>query len=214
MLNIYLSYRPEDKPMLVKAIYERLVHEFGASSISKDVNKKRDISRPDAPNPRGEVEWAINRCDVMLVIIGNHWVMDRQGNRHMTNLQDPVLQELSFAFLRKDLPIIPVLIDNAKFPSEAKLEMVLRPLAMKNAAIVRDGEDFERDMMHLIDQINKLAAGQISGVRTLTEPEGNPNQFAANSIRRSQTIAIIGLSIGMAIGLLILAVLLLYSVPQ
>ena len=214
MLNIYLSYRKEDNPLLVKRIYDKLANEFGASSVSKDVYDSRDILKPSAPNPIGEVQWAINRCDVMLVIIGKHWLVDKFGKTLLNNPQDLILQELGFAFTRKGLPIIPVLIDGAKAPTEAQLGPALRVLALKNPAMVRDSDEFERDMMRLMDQLNKLVSGQISGVRSLTEPEGEPEEFSANIVKRRQSITFMGIAIGAGIGLLILALLLLQSVPQ
>lgn len=214
MLNIYLSYRKEDNPLLVRKIYDVLAREFGANSITKDVHYTRDVLKPAPPNPMGEVQWAINRCDVVLVIIGRNWFTDKQGNTLMSNTQDMVLQELGFAFTRKGLPIIPVLIDGAKAPTEAQLGVALKLLALKNPAMVRDGEEFDRDMMRLIDQLNKLVSGQISGVRSLAEPENEPESFDANIVQHRKTITFLGLAIGGLIGLAILAILLLQSVPQ
>ncbi|MCL4256886.1 MAG: hypothetical protein KJ043_24220 [Anaerolineae bacterium] len=216
MLNIYVSYRKEDNPLLVKRIYEVLVREFGGNSVVKDVFYARDILKPTPANPMGEVQWAINRCDVMLIIIGRYWFTDKAGNRLLADTKDLILQELGFAFTRKGLPIIPVLIDNAKAPTEAQLGPALRILALKNPAVVRDGAEFERDMMRLIDQLNKLVSGQISGVRTLTdnEPEADAEPFDANIAHRRKTITMLGLAIGGGIGLIILALLVLQSIPK
>ena len=214
MLNIYLSYRKEDNPILARKIYDVLAREFGANSITKDVHYTRDVLKPIPPNPMGEVQWAINRCDVVLVIIGRNWFTDKQGNNLMSNPQDVVLQELGFAFTRKGLPIIPVLIDGAKAPTEAQLGPALKILALKNPAIVRDGEEFDRDMMRLVDQLIKLASGQISGVRSLAEPDGEPESFNANIVRSRKVITFLGLALGALIGLTILAILLIQSVPK
>jgi hypothetical protein len=216
MLNIYVSYRKEDNPLLVGRIYDTLVREFGSSSVIKDVYYARDILKPDAPNPIGEVQWAINRSDVMLVIIGRYWLTDRAGNRLLTDPDDLILQELGFAFTRKGLPIIPVLIDDAKAPTEAQLEPALKILAFKNPAVVRDGNEFERDMMRLIDQLNKLVSGQISGIRALTEnePRDDVEAVDANILKRRKVITMLGLAVGGLIGLAILAFLLLQSIPK
>ncbi len=216
MLNIYVSYRKEDNPLLVRRIYDTLVREFGANSVVKDVFYARDILKSTPTNPIGEVQWAINRCDVMLVIIGRYWFTDKAGNPLLADIKDLILQELGFAFMRKGLPIIPVLIDDAKAPTEAQLGPALRALAFKNPAIVRDGAEFDRDMMRLIDQLNKLVSGQISGVRTLTEnePEADSQLLDANVIQRRKTITLLGLAVGGAIGLMILAFLVLQSIPK
>ena len=212
MLNIYLSYRQEDKPLLVKRIYEVLAHEFGANSVVKDVFYTRDLLKQASPNPFGEVQWAINRCEVVLVIIGRQWFTDSQGHSLLTNPKDLIAQELGFVFTRKGLPIIPILIDGAKAPSEAQLGTTFRLLALKNAAIVRDGAEFDRDMMHLIDQLNKLVSGQISGVRSLSEPE-NDEELASMIVRRNTNRYV---AVGIAFGffILILALLILQNAPQ
>lgn len=212
MFTIYLSYRPQDSPMLVKDITDRLMKEFGESSIVKDVHQKRDIANPQAHNPQGAMQWAINQCDVMVIIMGRYWLVDKQGNPLLENPQDLVSQELNFAFLRQGLPIIPVLIDGAKMPTEPRLMNALRLLTSKNPAVIR-ANDFDRDMAHLIDQLKKLASGQISGVRTFAEPDNEPDEFSANALKRKNGIALLGLAFGTAIGLLIVAILLLQSVP-
>lgn len=216
MLNIYVSYRREDNPLLVGRIYDTLVREFGSSSVIKDVHHARDLLKPDSPNLMGEVQWAINRCDVMLIIIGRYWFTDRAGNRLLADPNDRVLQELGFAFIRKGLPIIPVLIDGAKAPTEAQLGPMLKILAFKNSAVVRDGSEFDRDMMHLIGQLNKLVSGQISGIRALTEnePRDDAHDFDANLRQRHKFITLLGLAVGGLIGLAILAFLLLQSIPK
>lgn len=217
MLTIYLSYRKTDNPLLTQRIYDALAHHFGENSIVKDMFHARDILKSSPTNSLAEMQWAINRSDVMLVIIGRHWLADAQGKPYLADVNDPVLQELGFAFTRPDLPIIPVLIDNAQAPTEAQLGPALRMLAFKNHAVVRDGSDFERDMMHLIEQINKVASGQISGVRRLTEndpPLDDERELDAHIIQRRKLITMLGLTVGGVIGLLIVAFLLLQSIPK
>ncbi|MBZ0277990.1 MAG: tetratricopeptide repeat protein, partial [Anaerolineae bacterium] len=54
---------------------------------------------------------------------------------------------------RPDILVIPVLVNNAQMPGVDNLPLDLTDLAFRNAAVVRNNPDFNRDSIWLIDQI-------------------------------------------------------------
>lgn len=80
--------------------------------------------------------------------------MDSEGTRRLDNPADFVRIEVQSA-LDKGIPVIPVLVQQAKMPTEVELPEVLKALAYHNGISVRPDPDFHRDMDRLIDGIEK-----------------------------------------------------------
>jgi TIR domain-containing protein len=104
MPGIFISYRRADSAPITGRIHEHLAHYFGDSVVFKDVE---DI--PAGADFRATLEEAVNRCDVMLVIIGPTWLTmtDSQGNRRLDDPADFVRIEVESGLKRKDALVIP-----------------------------------------------------------------------------------------------------------
>jgi TPR repeat protein len=86
------------------------------------------------------------RCAVMLVIVGRHWlsIRDDTGRRKLDDPNDFVRLEIAAA-LKRNIPVIPVRIEGARMPKADELPDDLKPLAMRQAAIITH-ENFSGDM--------------------------------------------------------------------
>lgn len=73
-------------------------------------------------------------CKVMLVVIGRQWlsIRDSNGERRLHNPDDFVALEIATA-LKKDVSVIPVLVQGADMPTEKDLPETLKPLARRQA---------------------------------------------------------------------------------
>ena len=83
---------------------------------------------------RKAIDESVASCSVLLAMIGLEWLAtkDEKGNRRLEDPQDFVRLELASA-LRRDIPVIPVLVRGAKMPLAEQLPDDLKDLAYRNA---------------------------------------------------------------------------------
>jgi hypothetical protein len=90
------------------------------------------------------------------VIIGPRWLGKRLLFRsRMFDQDDPVRIELETAF-RKELSIIPVLLDRTEMPSPSQLPGSLKEFADLNAAELSSGRDFDQHAERLMRSIDAI----------------------------------------------------------
>ena len=150
MPRIFISYRRSDSAAASGRIYDRLSVAFGEKAVFKDV----DVIPPGANYP-SLLNEAIANCDVLLAVIGAYWLtaVESNGQRRLDNPDDFVRIEIESALKRDSVLVIPVLVDDAEMPATTELPESLRPLYYRNAAIVRNDPDFNRDIARLITTI-------------------------------------------------------------
>jgi len=83
---------------------------------------------------RKAIDQSVSTCSVLLAIVGLEWLetKDAQGRRRLDDSDDFVRIELASA-LRRDIPVIPVLVRGARMPTAAQLPDDLKELAYRNA---------------------------------------------------------------------------------
>jgi hypothetical protein len=83
---------------------------------------------------RKAIDDCIRECSVLLAILGREWLesKDALGRRRLDDETDFVRLEIASA-LRRDIPVIPVLVRGAKMPTAEQLPADLRELAYRNA---------------------------------------------------------------------------------
>ena len=83
---------------------------------------------------RKAIDDSIHECSVLLAILGREWLesKDALGRRRLDDESDFVRLEIASA-LRRDIPVIPVLVRGAKMPTAEQLPADLRELAYRNA---------------------------------------------------------------------------------
>ena len=150
--SIFISYRKKDSTTATGRVYDRLVTSFGVDNVFKDV-----FRIPLGVNFMEHLVRALNRCQVVLVIIGKTWLTatDEEGNRRLDKHDDVLRLEIETA-LKQEIPIIPVLLEGARMPSESELPDSLQPLATIQAALVGEDPRFTSDMERLIEAIRGL----------------------------------------------------------
>jgi hypothetical protein len=152
MQNIFVSYRREDSSDVTGRIFDHLKAAFGEQHLFKDVD-----SIPLGTDFREVISDAIQRCDVLVVVIGEKWleVKDETGGRRIDNPDDYVRLEISSALDRK-IPVIPVLVGRATIPTQESLPAPLQRLAFRNALYVRPDPDFHNDTEHLCRDLRRF----------------------------------------------------------
>jgi hypothetical protein len=83
---------------------------------------------------RKAIDQSVADCSVLLAMIGLEWLesKDAIGNRRLDDTNDFVRIELASA-LRRDIPVVPVLVRAAKMPRVEQLPEDLKELAYRNA---------------------------------------------------------------------------------
>jgi hypothetical protein len=83
---------------------------------------------------RKAIDESVASCSVLLAMIGQNWLetKDATGQRRLEDSHDFVRLELASA-LRRDIPVIPVLVRGAKMPTVDQLPDDLKDLAYRNA---------------------------------------------------------------------------------
>jgi hypothetical protein len=144
--QIFISYRREDSAAITGRIYDRLVQQFGREAIFKDVD-----SMPLGVNYRKRLDVIVSECAVVLVVIGDRWI-DR--------LQDPrdfVRIEVESA-LRRSIPVVPLLVQDAPLPTEESLPESLRELPDCNGLTIGHDPHFHDDLTRLIARLQNILA--------------------------------------------------------
>src|SRR5512135_1388619 len=151
-MNVFLSYRRDDSHATADRIYDWLVRARDHRDVFKDVD-----SIPLGRNFHRTIREAVGRCDVLLAVIGPGWLAAAKapGMRRLDDPDDFVRMEIEAA-LERDIPIVPLLLNNATMPAAEDLPPSLRPLANRNGMPVRPDPDFRRDMERLIAALSTM----------------------------------------------------------
>jgi hypothetical protein len=189
MPKIFISYRREDSAYPAAAIRTRLASEFGNADIFFDVD-----SIPPGHDFRVHIGNKVGECDYVIVVIGRSWltVCDEDGTRRLENAGDFVRLEIEAALKRK-VPVIPVLVDNAGMPKADQLPDSLSELIYRNAHFVRPEPDLNTDLERLARRICEQEVERAKPLERARapaaprprsefrpQPEGGPSKARAN----------------------------------
>ncbi len=128
MRAIFISYRRQDAEGQAGRLFDDLVERFGAEAVFMDVaaiEPGRDFRRA--------IEQHVGSCGVLLAVMGREWIGARNeaGDRRLDDPLDFVRLETASA-LKRDIPVIPVLVQGARMPRPDQLPGDLVELAYRN----------------------------------------------------------------------------------
>lgn len=145
-MQLFISYRRSDSQDVAGRLYDRLSRHFGGEHVFKDVD-----SIPLGVDFRRYVGDQVGRCDALLAIIGPGWLdAENDQGRRLDDPRDMVRVEVAAA-LKRDIPVVPILIGNASLPDEHALPDELRELGYRNGIPLRPDPDFHSDVDRLIE---------------------------------------------------------------
>jgi hypothetical protein len=132
--GIYISYRRRESAGCTGRLFDHLSRHFGPGSVFMDIGgitRGQEFARA--------IESALNACDVVLVVIGKSWASctGKDGRRRLDDPKDWVRLEV-VAALRRNVLVVPVLVDGARLPDPTSLPEELRPLCGRNACELSD----------------------------------------------------------------------------
>ena len=150
MPNIFISYRREDSLGHTGRLFDRLGKHFGKAHVFMDIaGIEPGVDFVEA------IDKAVGSCDVFVVVIGKQWLnaTDADGRRRLDNPEDFIRLELATA-LKRNIRVIPVLVQGATAPGSENLPEDLRMLSRRQAQEVSDNR-WDFDVGELIKTIEK-----------------------------------------------------------
>jgi hypothetical protein len=130
-VKIFISYRRDDSAGHAGRVHERLLPEVGRDRLFMDVTG----IRPGADFVKVLGDKVVN-CDVLLALIGPRWIgaCDEDGKRRLDSPTDYVRVEIATA-LQSDIPVIPILLDDATMPRAPDLPKDLHGLVRRTGSM-------------------------------------------------------------------------------
>lgn len=168
-MKLFFNYRREDTDDLAGRLHDRLSVEFGAENIFKDV----DSIRP-GQNWRVALEQSVASCDIVLAIIGRHWltITDSAGQRRIDAEEDFVRFELEAA-RRSGKVVMPVIVKGATVPNQKLLPESIRWLSDFQQVELRADPFFKDDVARLLAELVRIR-DRLKDQQTRAVPTGGP----------------------------------------
>jgi TPR repeat protein len=125
--GVFICYRREESAFAPRAIHDRVVQRLERQNVFLDFDNI-DLG----------VDWfnvlteRVGACDVLVAVIGRNWISiaDKDNQRRLDDADDFVRIEIEAA-LRRDVRVIPVLVDGAAVPKASELPDSLKGLARR-----------------------------------------------------------------------------------
>ena len=151
MAGIFINYRRDDAPGVAGRLFDRLSKNFSPREIFMDV----DAMRPGLDFVK-QLDEQVSKCDVVLAVIGPGWLnaVDEKGRRKLDLPRDYVRIELASA-LRREIPVIPLLVNGTAMPFEEDLPEELKSLPNRHALELRHTR-FAADSDAVIRALNDI----------------------------------------------------------
>ncbi len=149
MTTIFISYRRENCAGEARALFNDMRERLGENSVFMDVDSialGRDF--------RGALQRTLASCDIVLVLIGRNWA-DAKDEEGRTRLEDPgdfVRLEIEAA-LKRDIVVMPVLVQGAHMPAAAQLPPEIRDLVYRNGFELSHNR-WESDIGEMLRRLN------------------------------------------------------------
>ncbi|MBN3583245.1 toll/interleukin-1 receptor domain-containing protein [Algoriphagus aestuarii] len=149
--KIFVSYRRQDASGEAGRLVDYLQEIYGDESVFLDVETiEAGLDFVQA------IDKALNSCKILIAIIGPHWVniQDPEGKPRLFHEGDFIRIEISAA-LKRDIRVIPVLVNGAIMPSPEQLPEDLQALTRRHAHELSSSR-WKYDCDQLVLVLNKI----------------------------------------------------------
>ncbi len=157
MSRVFISYRRADSAQSATKLNRHLGMRFGKDLIFQDV----DDIKPGADFLE-TIRQELAECQVFLIVIGPHWLIDAQGRRRLDDPEDVLRMEVSEA-LSREATVLPVLVEGASMPSPDALPEPLKPLSRRQAVSLTE-EKWIPNVEALIDRLREIILPRVEDI--------------------------------------------------
>jgi formylglycine-generating enzyme required for sulfatase activity len=166
--QIFISYRREESRWSARSLHDRLAASFDPKQIFIDIDAiglGEDFV--------AAIERTVGKCDTLIAIIGKNWLTskDDQGRRRLDDPEDFVRMEIAAA-LKREIRVIPVLVDGALMPRSTELPDDLKSLVRRNALQISD-TSFDGDCQRLVAAIKEVLEKAATEGRSRAEQQAS-----------------------------------------
>lgn len=193
--GIFVSYRRADTRHVAGRLAGDLADRFGPGTIFRDVE-----SIAGGDEFPAQLEHALDQCAAILVLIGPGWLEISEG-RQRPRLDEPddwVRLEIASA-LRRNIRVIPVLVEDAPMPRADQLPQELLPLLKRQALLLSDAR-WRGDLQALLETLAKVPG--LPPVRTgppaaADAPPARPRRWLVpGAVATALLVVLVGLTNG------------------
>lgn len=190
--KIFISYRVQDTAGETGRLVDALKQYFSDDQIFMDIeNLEPGADFVDS------IEHSLDCCDVFLAVIGPQWIGDRgNGETRINDPNDWVRTEVSTA-LRRNIRVVPVLVDGGSLPPAEQLPPDLQPL-LRRQTIEVSNKRWRYDTNQLIKFLVEKA-----GIQPTRNPGPRPGPGTTDTKKR-KTWVYIGAGFALAFVVLII----------
>ena len=155
--SLFICYRRTDTADTAGRLHDRLSETYGRERVFMDIE-----GVPLGIDFVNHVTEQISRCSAVIVMIGSRWLTTKdKKRRRRLDVEDDLVRTEIAAALHRSIPIIPVLVKNAKMPAADDLPENIRLLARRNGielSATRWRTGVER-LIKELDRVMKSSSG-------------------------------------------------------
>jgi hypothetical protein len=165
MPDVFISYRRDDTSGYAGRLYDQISAALGTEHVFMDV-----ATIEPGSDFVEVIEQRVGACDALIALIGKNWLAskDEQNRLRLGSSNDFVSVEITAA-LKRNVEVIPLLVNGAKMPSQQQLPESLQLLARHQAVEVSDAH-FTRDVADVIQSLERRDKKPAIDVRKQIKP--------------------------------------------
>ena len=150
---VFINYRREDSAGHAGRLHDDLIRQFSSEQVFIDL-----AAIPAGVDFGQSIHDAVARCTALVALIGPRWLSASHpdGRRRLDDPNDYVRLEIEAA-LKRDVLVIPVLLQGTRMPRASDLPDSLKALAKRNSMEMRDAS-WRSDFETLADGLSRAAA--------------------------------------------------------
>lgn len=147
-LKIFINYRRDDRPELVKKISDQLAFRYDDDNVFMDLNI------PNFTRFQDHLEENVRESDVLIVFIGPSW-LELLEERATTGEPDILVGEIEQALGQIHTLVATICIDGADIPPKNSLPANIREMVEFQIPDFRDGDEFMTSLHTIATDIER-----------------------------------------------------------
>jgi hypothetical protein len=153
--EVFINYRTGDGEWPAAFLDDRFKRRYGPDRVFRDAT-----SLEPGLDFRDELRRRLQRCTVLVVLIGPTWLIarDENGHRRLDNSGDYVRMEIAES-LKRGIRVLPITLNTVRLPLADELPSEIADLAHRQSRVFRSrfyNSDFEQ-IVSVIDEEIPLA---------------------------------------------------------
>jgi len=148
--EVFINYRTGDGDWPAAFLDDKFKRRFGADRVFRDAT-----SLEAGHDFRYELRRRLERCTILVVIIGPSWLTarDDSGRRRLDNPSDYVRMEIEESLKRK-IRVVPITLNDVRLPLADELPEEIADLAHRQCRVFRS-RHYESDFEQIVSVIDE-----------------------------------------------------------